>query len=361
MKKLQDTLVLRHRTIRNRICVPPMVTFIYNREDGSVTDECVAHYQAIAAGKPGLLILEAVCVNPDGRLHATQIGIWDDSQIPGLARIAAAAHAEAVPIVAQIHHSGVVGIAAAPVCPSAYVLKKEDGTTVVGTELSPDALSALQQDFIQAGRRAYEAGFDGVELHGCHAYLLSQFLNRRVNTRIDAYGADVTLFVTEIMQAIREATSDAFLIGIRLGAYEPTLEDGIRNARALEDAGIDFLDISYGFFAESEPWKPDDFPFADIIHAAGEIRKAVSVPVFAVNGIRTPDDAQGVLDQTDVDMVDIGRSVLVDPDWPKTALAGGQPGTCLTCRRCTFIFGNCPGRKLRQRKTESVAQGANNA
>ncbi len=351
MKKLNDTFTLRHLAIRNRICIPPMVTFVYNREDGSVTDDCVAHYQSLAKGKPGLLILEAVCVNPEGRLHATQIGIWDDSQIEGLSRLAAASHAEQVPIVAQIHHAGIVGIADAPVCPSAYVLKKEDGTTVVGTELTTEALHALRQDFTEAGRRAYEAGFDGVELHGCHAYLLSQFLNRRVNTRADAYGAEVTLFVTEIMQGIRQATSDDFLIGIRLGAYEPTLADGIRNAKLLEEAGIDFLDISYGFFAESEPWKPDDFPYVDIIHAAGEIRKAVSVPVFAVNSIRTPEDAQGVLDRTDVDMVDIGRSALVDPDWPKTALAGGQPGKCLLCKRCTFVIGACAGRKLWAKKT----------
>ena len=115
----------------------------------------------------------------------------------------------------------------------------------------------------------------------------------------------------------------------------------------MDISGIDFLDISYGFFAESEPWKPDDFPYTDIIHAAGEIRKAVSVPVFAVNSIRTPEEAQDVLDRTGVDMVDIGRSILVDPNWPKTALAGGQPGKCLLCRSCTFARGTCAGRKLR--------------
>ena len=349
-KKLHDSLIIRNTTIDNRICVPPMVTFIYNSPDGSVTDACIEHYRAIAKGGPGLLIMEAICVHPDGRLHETQIGIWEDKQIEGLSRLVEAVHVEGVPFLAQIHHAGVVGISEHPVCPSAYVRKKDDGTTVTGRALSIDELHTLQNDFIDAGRRAHQAGFDGVELHGCHAYFISQVLNHRVNIRTDIYGTDPVSFVTEIVDGIRRATSEDFIVGIRLGAFEPTLQDGIRNARTLDKAGLDFLDVSYGFFAESQPEKPADFPLIDIIHAAGEIRKAVSVPVFAVNGIRLPEQAQQVLDLVDVDMVDIGKGILVDADWPRKALAGETPWKCLSCSRCTFAMGTCAGRKLRARQ-----------
>lgn len=352
-KKLSDSYVLRHTTVPNRICIPPMVIFGLSDETGKVVDENVAHYTRLAKGGAGLIILEASAVNPNGKLSRDQLGIWSDEHIPGMSRIAEAIHAEGRPALIQIHHAGVVGIAETPDCPSAYEITRRDGSKVTGHALTIEEIQGLQQDYIEAGRRAFEAGFDGVELHGCHSYLISQFFNSRVNVREDEY-QDAMAFVAPILTGIRQATNDDFIIGIRLGAYEPTLEDGITHAKALDAVGIDFLDISYGFSQDADPYAPEDWPYVDVVWAAGEIKKHVNAPVFAVNSINTPTEAADILERLDVDMVDIGRSVLVDPNWPNKALAGETPGYCLHCPQCGFrTLKGCAGQRLLARKEQA--------
>lgn len=344
MKQLSDSLTIRHTTIKNAICLPPMVCFKYGSKSGEVSDPNVEHYRAIARGGAGLLIQEATCISTDGKLDAMQLGIWSDDQIAGHARIARAVHDENAAIVMQIHHAGVVGIAQQPLCPSAYPYEEK-----IGKEMTLEDIARTQRDFIQAARRAELAGYDGVELHGCHRYLISQFLNKRVNKRQDEYGASPMKYVTEIIDGIRGVTSDDFIVGIRLGGFEPTLEDGIQYAVALEQAGFDFINVSTGFGSETDPYKPDDFPYESRIYAAGRIKKAVCIPVFAVGNIRTIEDAQDVLQRTGVDMVDVGRSMLVDPQWANKALRAQQPGKCVGCRECRWNADRCPGIKLMER------------
>lgn len=347
MKQLFESFQIRNLTIKNRVCVPPMVCFNWSDENGYVTELNVEHYRAIAKGQPGLIIQEATCITSDGKLHASQLGIWSDAHIDGLRQITAAVHQEGCPILLQIHHAGVVGIAKHPLCPDSYELKPD----VVGKKMTDADILEIREAFIQAGRRAYEAGYDGVEIHGCHKYLLCQFLNSQVNHREDLYGRKPEQLIIEIIEGIRKEVSEDFIIGIRLGAFEPTLEDGLRHAAILEKHGIDFFDISYGFigehdiFTEGPVTLPADYPFKDIIYAAGEFKKQCKVPVFAVNSIRTPADAQSVLEITDVDMVDIGRSILVDPDWPLKAKNEIEPGKCLGCKVCQWRidYTKCPG------------------
>ena len=131
---------------------------------------------------------------------------------------------------------------------------------------------------------------------------MCQFFNRRVNRRSDEYGREPERFALEILTGIRALTPKSFIIGIRLGAFEPALADGIAHAKALEEAGIDFLDISYGFQGMDEPEKPEDFPYRDVIYGAAEIKKQVHVPVFAVYGIQSPQMAEDILMRTGVEM-----------------------------------------------------------
>ena len=156
----------------------------------------------------------------------------------------------------------------------------------------------------------------------------------------------------EILEGIRKTVPEDFVVGIRLGAFEPTLEDGIRHAKILEQHGIDFLDISYGFTEEQETEKPAGFPYKDIVYAAGEIKKQVSVPVFAVNGIRTPEDARGALELTQVDMIDVGRGSLANSNWAADALAGRETDTCLDCSVCQWRIdpARCAGRLLHEKR-----------
>ena len=355
-KIMNNIFKIRNTEIRNRICLPPMVMGCYNKNPkGYVCDDNIEHYRSIARGGAGLIIQEATCVNTHGKLSECQLGIWEDGQIEGLKKIVDAVHAEGSSIFVQIHDAGVAGIANTPLCPSAYVRTDRNGNKIIGKEMTIDEIHQTQQDFINAAIRAEKAGYDGIELHGCHNYLISQFLNSRVNMRTDKYGQNAISFVTEIYEGIRKEVSDDFIIGIRLGAFEPTLNDGISHAKILEEAGFDFLDISYGFKSEAESIKPEDFPYTDLVYAAKEIKKNVGISVFAVNNVRREDDVKGILELCDVDMVDVGRSFLVDNNWANKVIKGEIPGKCVNCKHCTWHHNpnTCAGRKLMERQAST--------
>lgn len=348
---LFESFYIKDLKIQNRICVPPMVCYNWVKEDGLAVSKNIEHYRAVARGGAGLIIQEATCVDPEAKLSKDQLGIWEDRQIDGLREIVSAVHKEGCPIFLQIHHAGVNGSGEYLLCPSDYEMDK-DGEKRIGHEMTEEEIHKVQDQFVKAAVRAYEAGYDGVELHGCHKYLMCEFFNSRVNNRTDEYGRHPEKFALEILEKIKKEVPESFVVGIRLGAFEPALKDGIRHAELLEKHGIDFLDISYGFSGEDEPCAPEEFPYKDVIHAAGEIKKHVSVPVFAVNGIADARMAEDILERTGVDMVDIGRGVLVNYNWANDAKEGKDTGRCLHCRECQWRVDaeKCAGRVLLNRK-----------
>ena len=357
MEKLFESFEIKGCPIRNRVCFPPMVYYGAGDDSGEVTEKHVEHYRSIAAGGTGLIIQEATCVSRGGRLSFDQLGIWDDGKIQGLKKIVDAVHGEGCPIFVQIHHAGVVGCEKELLCPSDYTLNSEKGVKQ-GRAMSLEEIRQVQQEFIAAGRGAYEAGYDGIELHGCHRYLICQFLNRRVNRREDVYGREPERFVLEILEGIRKVTPPDFIVGIRLGAFEPTLEDGLRYASILEEQGIDLLDISYGFTGEDEPQAPEGYPYQACIYGAARIKEQVSVPVFAVNSIVTPQMAEEILQTQKVDMVDLCRAVMVDNNWVNDARAGRSTGMCRRCSPCGLRVkgGVCAGKVLLERERAKEEQ-----
>ncbi|OOM80903.1 NADH:flavin oxidoreductase [Clostridium sp. BL-8] len=345
MKKLFSEFSIKNVQIKNRICVPPMVVPFAN--DGFVTPENIERYKQLAQGGTGLIIQEATCVNKHGLLAEKQIGIWSDEQIDGLKSIVDTVHKEDCAIFVQIHHAGVTGISKDPLCSSAYEYKTPAGS-VVGHEMTIEEIKSIQSDFIQAGKRAYKAGYDGIELHGCHGYLISQFLNKNVNKRTDEYGSSPEKFVIEIIEGIRKVTPTEFVVGIRLGGFEPTIEDGLHYAKVLEKNDVDFLDVSYGFFNEQEVNISNDYKYSAPVYAAEKIKAEVSIPVFAVYGINSPELAEEILNKTNVDLVDIARGTLINPNWANDAKAGKDTGKCLNCSKCMW-FGQsdiCAGKAL---------------
>ena len=347
MRQLFQPLTIHNLTLKNRISVPPMVVYHWADDTGTVTDRQTEHYREMAKGGAGLIIQEGTCVERTGRLTDTQLGIWEDGHIEGLKRITDAVHQYHTPIFVQLHHAGVFGFMEDTVCPSDITC------TVKGKEkqaraLTIEELHRIQHSFVTAAERAVKAGYDGVEIHACHNYLISQFYNTLVNRRTDVYGKQPSLFALEIIGEIRRRVPESFVIGVRLGAFEPTLADSIAHAVELEENGVDFLDISYGFEQRSYPEKPENYPFSDRIYAAQEIRKRVSIPVFAVGGIASAEQAEEILQKTGVDMVDIGRGTLVNPNWAIDAKSGRDVGTCLYCKTCMWRVNSdkCPGRKL---------------
>ena len=353
MKNLQDTHKIGSRLIKNRIGCPPMVCFHWSDASGIVTDRNVNHYEAIAAGGAGLIIVEALCISPEGRLDPSQLGIWGDRHIAGLQRITRAIHRKGGVALAQIHHGGLWSDS--DVEPDRILGPSLGMPTKTGRpnqEMSLEEIERIKQCFVDAALRAERAGFDGVEVHGCHGYLLCSFFNGSINRRTDRYGKDTTLLAAEIVKEIRAVTKLGFVTGIRLGGFEPTLADGIAHAKAMEKAGVDFIDVSYGFLREGpEVQPPAGYPFTPPVYAAQEIKKAVGVPVFAVNGITSAQMAAEVLEKTDVDLVHIGRGTFVNYDWANDALAGRDTGLCLHCAVCQWRLRHtrCPGRILHER------------
>ena len=305
-------------------------------EDSYVKAETIEHYLALAKGGAGLIIQEATCINPDGRLSKFQLGIWNDHHIEGLKSIVDAVHAEDCKIIIQIHHAGVNGIVDTPLCPSPYEFERF-GRHVVAREMTLEDIKSIQNDFIQAARRAYQAGYDGIELHGCHGYLISQVLNRRINKRVDEYGLHPEKFVLEILDGIRAITPGSFLLGIRLGGFEPDLPAALEYAKIFDQHGIDFLDISYGFSSEQDIQVNEDFPYSQAVYAAAKIKEVVSAPVFAVHKITSAEIAEKVLEATQVDMVDIGKGALINPNWAKDVTEGKDPGRCYYCSKCMWF------------------------
>lgn len=317
MSKLFTEFNLKDLKMKNHISVPPMAVAVSN--EGYVTQKIIDHYKKIAEGGPGLIIQEATCVSMDGRFSDKQLGIWADDQIDGLKQIVDEVHKEDCKIIIQIQYSGLTGISENRMAPSPYKHEIFGRSYEVMREMSKEEIKFIQNDYIKAAKRAYEAGYDGVELHGSRSFLISQFLNSSVNNRTDVYGEIPETFAIEIIEGIRRITPADFLVGIRLGGFESTLEDGIHHAKALENCGVDFIDIGDGFFGEMDAQISDGYPYSHTVYAAEKIKEKVMIPVFAVGGIKTGEQAEEIFANTKVDVINVGRAFLENPNWANEA------------------------------------------
>jgi NADPH2 dehydrogenase len=336
---------LKGRTIRNRIVMPPMVCFGYPEEDGIVTERNVRHYADRSFDGPGIVITEATCVRPDGKAAPRQLGIWSDDHIEGLSRISSTVKGNGALSLIQLHHAGLATPASAydrPVGPSASPDNPQSRALDTGE------VRELGQAFERAALRAKKAGFDGVELHGAHGYLLNQFANSSINLREDEYGGDLQgrlRLAIEVISGIRESCGSDFIVGYRMGANSPTLADGIAIAQLLETTGIDLLHVSHGGNLRNLPRPPKDFQFNWIVFSGKEIRKSLKIPVVVVNEIKTMERAGFLIEQDLADFVAIGRPMLADPFWVHHVKTGHEINLCLSCKpRCRWYENSdlCP-------------------
>ena len=348
--KLAQPLELDNLTLKNRVVFGPVVLPGLGNRDGYMTPFHLHHYLERAQGGAGLLILEATCVVPDGRLASEQLGLWELGQMPAFGHVAEAWHAHGAAAVVQLHHAGLLTHpdAGPPVGP---VVNPERPDSRALTE--PEIL-AIRDAFIQAAVWAQEAGLDGVELHAAHGYLLSQFHSRALNTRTDGWGGDLQgrfRLTREILEGIRSACGDKFLLQIRLGIDAPELEDGIALARACLDAGCEVLNISScGSSCPSAQslGAPENWAYSDRAYLGAAIRQALDtpVPVAAVGEFFTPSTAEAFLQEGHADLIVLARGILADPQWPQAALAGQDVAfACYRCPQCQYPV--CPSRKKR--------------
>jgi len=342
-------------TLRNRFVVPPMDTG-YGSEDHEVTDQLIAYWRRRAEGGMGLIIVEYTSVDPGGRCVPTQLGIYDDRFIPGFRRLTGAVHEEGAKIALQIHHGGA---RARPqhsggmiVAPSAF---PDTGVGVVPHELTIPEIEDLVEAFGQAARRAKEAGFDAVEIHGAHGYLINEFLSPWFNRRNDAYGGTFEKrlrFALEVVERVRELVGPEFTVGFRVVGDEMPLDSGLRLedtqriARRLEAAGVDLIHVSIGNVSPSLPvvLGPMAKDWGFNVYSAAAVKRVVDIPVIAVGRITDPVLANQIVRDGHADLVAIGRASLADPELPKKAQEGRleEIRRCFGCAdACTRSYRHC--------------------
>ena len=331
--------------LRNRIVCSPLTTNLGTPE-GLSTRRHLEFWKARAKGGAGLVILDSAYPDPRGKGFASQIGCHSDSTIPGLRAVAEAIRAEGAISALQIEHSGVQTnsqmAGGRPVAPSRV---PDPRRTEIPHQLSPNEIEQTVESFGQAARRIKDAGFDAVEIHGAHGYLVHQFLSPYFNRRTDSYGGDTqsrVRFAREIVAHVRGVVGSDYPILFRISAVDGLeggleFEETIRIAEMLVDCGIDALDVSAGVGATSHLMGPPaGTPHGPLIDFARRVREVVRIPVIAVGRILDPGLANSIIESGKADLVALGRALIADPDWPNKAREGrtSEITTCIGCCGC---------------------------
>lgn len=349
MSKLFTPYKIRDLEIKNRIVLPPMVAFTFSDENNFVSEKNINHYESIAKGGAGLIIVEATCVSEDGRLSEDQLGIWSDDFIPGLSKIAEVCHKHGAKVLIQLHHAGLR--TSKKIKEDTITSSDYNNGKVSARALTKEEIYKIENDFINAAVRAEKAGFDGIELHGAHSYLMTQFFSTKVNQRRDKYGGSLDnrlRFAIEIFNGIKAKVKDNFVIGIRMGSNENDLQTSIEIAKRFELLGMDYLHISTGFDnTPIDAEQPKDFPCNWIVYGGTKIKENVNIPVIAVNSIKTSEQIHYLIDHNLVDLVAIGRAQLADYNFVKHIEKSEPIIECLGCKPCQWFTNGdwCPRHK----------------
>lgn len=332
--QLFSPLTLRSVTLRNRVGMSPMCQ--YSCQDGFATDWHLVHLGSRAVGGAGLIIVEATAVEPRGRISPGDLGLWDDRHVEPLARITRFIVQQGAVAAIQLGHAGRKASTKRPwegggplqpddpqgwqtVAPSAVPFAPD---YPVPHELTPDEIRGVVRSFGEAARRAKDAGFQIVEIHAAHGYLIHQFLSPVSNRRTDQYGGSFEnriRFLLEIVDEVRRVWPDRLPLFVRISATDWLekeswdLDQSVELAKVLKDRGVDLIDVSSGGTdpTAAVPAEPGyQVPFAQ------RIRKEAGIATAAVGLITQPEQAEEILAQGKADLILLGRELLRDPYWP---------------------------------------------
>lgn len=333
--RLFEPLALRGLTLRNRIAMSPMCQ--YSAVDGHMTDWHHVHLASRAVGGAGLIIVEATGVLPEGRISPGDTGIWGDEHLPGLARAAALVKSHGAAAGIQLAHAGRKASAALPWLGGRQLTAEQGGWETVAPSplpfrdgdrtphaLDPAGIRRVVEAFADATRRALAAGYDLVEVHAAHGYLLHSFLSPLSNQRSDAYGGSFenrTRLLLEVVDAVRAAWPDDRPLLVRISASDWVdggwdLDQSVELARLLRARGVDLVDCSSGGLVPHA--RIADGPGYQVPFAA-RIRREAGIATGAVGRITRPAQAEQVIADGDADLVLLARELLRDPYWPMRA------------------------------------------
>jgi 2,4-dienoyl-CoA reductase-like NADH-dependent reductase (Old Yellow Enzyme family)/thioredoxin reductase len=345
LKHLFEPFTVKGRTLKNRIVMPGLASFLIE-DDGSINDKTVEHYRGRASGGPAMVIVEACAVSPEGIVSAHQARIYHDRFIEGLSRIARVMKAEGALPAVQIHHGGRQTssrvIKRKPFAPSNLPCPTISGEV---EPLSVEGIQDIIRKFGDAAVRAVQAGFELIEIHGAHGYLINQFISKFSNIRNDAYGGDTTRrarFAVDVVREVRRRVGEDFPISFKISAQEfvpggLSVEESIEILKLLVSAGMDIVQVSAGNDATPE-WicQPMFMEKACLADSAATIKKALRIPVMAVGRINDPLLADALIRDEKADLVCIGRGLLADPEMPKKAQQGNLDDIriCIACNTC---------------------------
>lgn len=322
---IKEPIIINRLTLRSRIVMPPMAT---GKADRGAPDDALCAYYAARARGTALIIVEHAYISPEGMAHATQLSMAEDSLVEAYRKLTDAVHERGAAVFAQISHAGAQardsGLRA--ISPSGISLREEAP--------APDVMSAAEIErvvdcFVAAALRARAAGFDGVEIHSAHGYLLNQFYSPLTNRRTDAWTGETlegrTRLHRQVLRAVRAAVGDDYPLAIRFGAcdYRPLgsrIEDIPAACRLFAEAGADLLDISGGLNGFTVKGRTEAGWFAELSIPA---KNSVDIPVLLTGGVRTAEDAERLLREGAADLIGVGRALLADPDWAVKALDEG--------------------------------------
>lgn len=327
MTYMKSPITINRVPLKNRLIMPPMATS--KTADGEVNEELIAYYrEKSAGGYIGLIITEHSYVALSGKAAAGQMSIARDSDVDGLKRLVDIIHQNDTRAMAQISHAGSAAsikvTGTKPLSASAVINRGMVGKSgEMPEEMTKDQIKQTVEAFAAAAARAKEAGYDGVEIHSAHGYLLNQFYSPLTNKRKDQYGVltmeDRLRIHKEIIQAIRAEVGTDYLLAVRLGGCDytdggSTIEDSVEAAVLLESYGVDMIDISGGMNGYIIPGSSEPGYFSGM---SEKIKQKISIPLVLTGGITDIAGAEKLLEEKKADLIGVGRAILRDSSWAK--------------------------------------------
>jgi len=313
-------------------------------EDGRPEPPMIEMYTALVRGGVGLIITGHAYVHPTGKAHPAMTGVYDDALIPALRALSEAVHREGGKVVMQINHAGrqtsaeIIG--QRPLAPSPVARAKGSPRP---REMTEGQIEEIIRAFGLAAGRAQAAGFDGVQIHAAHGYLINQFNSPAANWRRDRWGKNAASrlrFFEQVAAAVRDEVGNDYPVLTKLGIQDfvrdgMTLYDGLEIVRHLAEWGIDAVEISGGIGSANvrkNILRPEDEAY--FLSQARMARRATDLPILLVGGIRSREVMERILEEGTADFISMSRPFIREPDLPKRLQAGQDKATCVSCNRC---------------------------